>query len=395
VRYERELNTMPQWAGSCWYYLRFLDPRNAERFVGETAERYWMLNRKKDAGKLPVPDMPGVDLYVGGAEHAVLHLLYARFWHKALFDLGHVSTPEPFGRLFNQGYIQAYAYTDARGVYVNADEVQQRETEFAEVKRLEKAKDGGFVEVAHRTNFWHGNTPVVQEYGKMGKSLKNAVSPDEMCEQHGADTLRLYEMYLGPLDQSKPWNTRDIVGPHRFLQRVWRNLVDEATGQTLVSDAAPPDELRRLLHKTIKRVTEAMNSMSFNVAIAALIELNNELVGTSGGLPREVAEAFVRMLAPMAPHIGEELWQKLGHTDSITRAPWPRYDAALLVESEIEYPVQVNGKVRGHVKVPADADDRRAQEIALSDERVKAFIEGKAVKKIVVVKRRMINIVVG
>ena len=271
-RYRRETNTMPQWAGSCWYYLRYLDPDNTERFVDADVERYWM-------GKDPArPDDPGgVDLYVGGVEHAVLHLLYARFWHKVLFDLGHVSSEEPFRRLFNQGYIQAFAYTDARGTYVPAEEVVE-----------DVAPDGtpGFT--------WNGQ-PVRREYGKMGKSLRNVVTPDEMCERYGADTFRLYEMSTGPMDVSRPWSTRDVVGSQRFLQRVWRNLVDEQTGAARVTDAEPDAETLRALHRAIAGVHADYAALHYNTAAAKLIELNNHLTKTYGsaGVPRSVAEPLV------------------------------------------------------------------------------------------------------
>ena len=365
--YVRELNTMPQWAGSCWYYLRFIDPKNSDRFVGEAAQNYWMVSKKKDGQ----PHSGGIDMYVGGAEHAVLHLLYSRFWHKVLFDLGHVSTPEPFGRLYNQGYIQAYAYTDSRGIYVTAEEVEE--------------KDGAF--------FYKGEK-VSRLFGKMGKSLKNSVTPDEVCDQYGCDTMRLYEMYLGPLDQSKLWNTRDIVGVNRFLYRVWRNFLNEETGAWLVTDEAADETLRRLLHKTIKRVTDDMERMSYNTAIAGLIELNNELVGRKA-LPREIAETFVLLLAPLAPHIAEELWAKLGHSQSLTYAPWPAFDPAMLVESTFEYVVQINGKVRSRLVIAADADEKAIEAAAMKDEVVASQIAGKAVKKVIVVKNKLVNIVVG
>ncbi len=365
-RYVRELNTMPQWAGSCWYYLRFIDPGNSERFVGEEAQKYWMVSSKKDGQ----PHAGGIDMYVGGAEHAVLHLLYSRFWHKVLFDLGHVSTPEPFGRLFNQGYIQAYAYTDERGVYVAAEEVEEKEGK----------------------HYYKGEA-VNRHFGKMGKSLKNAVTPDEVCEQYGCDTMRLYEMYLGPLDQSKLWNTRDIIGVHRFLQRVWRNFVNDETGELLVVDEACDESLRRLMHKTIKRVTDDMERMSYNTAIAAMIELNNELVGRKS-LPREIAEPMVLLLSPLAPHMAEELWEKLGHKEALTYMQWPAFDAAMLVESTVEYALQVNGKVRGRITLAADADDKTIEAAALRDENVKPLVEGKTVKKVIVVKKKLVNIVV-
>ncbi len=389
-RYTRELNTMPQWAGSCWYYLRFCDNRNEQRFVGEAAEKQWMVSLRH--GGLS-PHAGGVDMYVGGAEHAVLHLLYSRFWHKVLFDLGHVSTPEPFGRLFNQGYIQAYSFTDHRGIYVTAAECEERPDKPAKVTRIEKDREDRAREVSYDTTWYHGDTPVVRTLGKMGKSLKNAIAPDDICDQYGCDTMRLYEMYLGPLEQSKLWNTRDIVGVHRFLQRVWRNFVNPDTGAWQVSDAPASDDLRRLLHRTIKRVTEDMERMSFNTAIAAMIELNNALVGEKT-IPRQIAEPMVLLLAPLAPHIAEELWQRLGHGDSLTHAPWPAHDPALLVESTIEYPVQINGKVRARIIVPADANDAAIESIAMKDDKVTPHLAGKTIKKVIVIKGKMVNVVV-
>jgi len=364
-RYTREFNTMPQWAGSCWYYLRFCDPHNGQHFVDEQMERYWLAQPADPNAKHPC----GVDLYIGGVEHAVLHLLYARFWHKVLHDLGHVSGPEPFGRLFNQGYIQAYAYTDSRGVYVPADQVQE-----------------------HDGTLTYQGQPVQREFGKMGKSIKNSVSPDEVFKQYGCDTLRLYLMYLGPLDQSKVWNMRDIIGVHRFLQRLWRNVVDEETGKLLATDDQATPALRRKLHQTIKRTTDAMESLNFNVAIAALIELNNDLVPLDA-VPREIVEPLVCMLAPLAPHMAEELWARLGHEPSIAHQPWPHYDPQLLVEDQIEYPVQINGKLRGRITVPADADEAVIEAAAMQDDKVAVAIAGKTIRKVIVVKSRMINIV--
>ncbi len=366
VRYERELNTMPQWAGSCWYYLRFLDPKNSSRMVGEVAEKYWMLPRKID----PQP-REGVDLYVGGAEHAVLHLLYSRFWHKVLFDLGHVSTPEPFGRLFNQGYIQAFYYEDARGTRREASQIEER--------------DG---------KFFHQGEEVNRLMGKMGKSLKNAIAPDEIAAQYGCDTLRLYEMYLGPLDQSKVWRTQDIIGVHRFLQRLWRNFIDESTSSLRVSKGPAPPEILRLLHKTIKRVTDAMNNLAFNVAIAALIELNNELVGKPS-VTRDVAEPMILLLAPLAPHIAEELWRRLGYEKSLAYQPWPAYAASMLESDEIEYPVQISGKVRGRIMVSKEATDDMIQSVTLANPAIKPYLDGKTIKKFIVVKGRMVNVVVS
>ncbi|MCX5689828.1 MAG: class I tRNA ligase family protein, partial [Planctomycetota bacterium] len=283
-RYTRETNTMPNWAGSCWYYLRYLDPTNANAFCGTAADAYWMSGVNHNAH--PKASRPGgVDLYVGGVEHAVLHLLYARFWHKVLFDLGYVSTPEPFQRLFNQGYIQAYAYKDARGIYVEASQVTLTDGSPAVDNQ---DKPGPYL--------FEGQ-PVVREYGKMGKSLRNAVAPDEICAQYGCDTLRVYEMSMGPLEASKPWNTRDIAGAFRFLQRVWRNLIDEQTGVSRVVDAVADRATLRVLHKTIIGVRRDMESMSFNTVVSKLIELNNHL--SSAPVTIDTARAITLMLAPL------------------------------------------------------------------------------------------------
>jgi len=357
VRYERELNTMPQWAGSCWYYLRFIDPDNAERLVDTEAERYWMGER-------------GVDLYVGGVEHAVLHLLYARFWHKVLYDLGHVSTPEPFGTLFNQGYILADAYTDDRGMYVPAEEVEER--------------DGVF---------WHEGHAVDPSTGKMGKSKKNSVNPDEFFAEHGVDTLRVYEMFMGPLGESKPWTTRDVVGVERFLHRVWRNYIEPDTGEVLVTDDEADAGLRSLLHRTIKVVTSDMEQLRFNTAVARLFELNNELVGLET-LPREVADGFVRLLAPIAPHIGEELWERMGRIDGVAFASWPDYDEDLAAEDTVTMVVQVNGKVRDRVEVAADITENDARTAALASERVAPYLDGEP-NRVIVRAPDLVNIVVA
>ncbi|WP_344419532.1 leucine--tRNA ligase [Pseudonocardia ailaonensis] len=367
-KYRRETNTMPQWAGSCWYYLRYLDPENTERFVSAEAEKYWIGKEPERAAD----DPGGVDLYVGGVEHAVLHLLYSRFWHKVLFDLGWVSSEEPFRRLFNQGYIQAFAYTDARGLYVPAEEVVEGE-------------DGGFT--------WNGQ-PVGREYGKMGKSLKNVVTPDEMCDRYGADTFRLYEMYTGPMDASRPWSTRDVVGPQRFLQRTWRNLVDENTGRSRVTEETPDVDTLRALHKAIAGVREDYPALHYNTAAAKLMELTNHLTKQyPGGAPRSVAEPLVLMLAPLAPHISEELWSILGHEATLAYEPFPIPDAQYLVQDTVEYPIQVNGKVRSRVTVPADADQAAVEAAALADEKIVAALEGAAPRKLIVVPGRLINIV--
>ncbi|MEX2659691.1 MAG: class I tRNA ligase family protein [Acidimicrobiales bacterium] len=368
--YRRELNTMPNWAGSCWYYLRYLDPTNEDALVDPEVERYWMQGANPDG----TPAFGGVDLYVGGVEHAVLHLLYARFWHKVLFDLGHVSTPEPFRRLYNQGYILAAAYTDERGVYVPAVEVVPDEA-------------GGFT---------YQGRPVRPEAGKMGKSLKNSVSPQEVCSQYGADTLRLYEMAMGPLDADRPWNARDIVGVHRLLQRLWRNVVEEETGELRVDDAPAGDGLRRTLHRTIAGVAADYDALRFNTAVAKLTELNNVLtkeVGATGRTPREVAEPLVLLLAPLAPHIAEELWSRLGHTDTVVWQPFPEADPDLLVAETVEIPVQVGGKVRARIQIPADADPAAVEALALADDKVVAALGDTPVQRVVVVPGRLVNIV--
>jgi leucyl-tRNA synthetase len=316
----------------------------------------------------------GVDLYVGGVEHAVLHLLYSRFWHKVLYDLGHVSSEEPFHRLFNQGYIQAYAYRDERGQAVPASEVIEA--------------DGHYK--------WNGET-VVREYGKMGKSLKNIVTPDEMYEEFGADTFRLYEMAMGPLDASRPWNTRDVVGMQRFLQRLWRNVIDEDTGNSIVVDGPAPEELLRHLHRTIAGVESDMNGLRFNTVIAKLIEFNNALtqhVTTTQSSPRILIEPLVQMLSPLCPHVADELWSRLGKSDSVTYVPFPVADPALLAEDTIEIPVQINGKVRGRIMVALDAGEDTLLEMARGVESVAAALEGKTIVKTVVVPGRMVNIVV-
>jgi len=360
--YRRDTNVMPQWAGSCWYEMRYLDPTNEVDFVDPANEAYWM-------GPQTEGGSGGVDLYVGGVEHAVLHLLYARFWHKVLFDLGHVTSCEPFHRLFNQGYILAAAYQDQRGMYVEAADVV--------------AADGGYS---------HDGLPVTREYGKMGKSLKNAVDPDEMCAQYGADTLRLYLMAMGPLDASRPWESKDVVGVHRFLQRVWRNIVDEATGGIRLLPHDADEETVRQLHIAIYGVREELDNLRFNTAIAKLIEFNNHLTKL-GGCPADMAEPLVKMLAPLAPHAAEELWQKLGHTESVTYEPFPVANPALLVADTVEYPVQINGKVRSRVTVAADADAGTVQAVALADEKVQSVLAGGTPKKIIVIPGRMVNIV--
>lgn len=374
--YSRDTNVMPQWAGSSWYELRYTDPHNSERFAALENEAYWMGPRPAEHGP---QDPGGVDLYVGGAEHAVLHLLYARFWHKVLYDLGHVSSREPYRRLVNQGYIQAYAYTDARGSYVPAEEVVER--------------DGGFVYPGP-----DGEVEVFQEFGKIGKSLKNSISPDEICDDYGADTLRVYEMSMGPLEASRPWATKDVVGAHRFLQRVWRLVIDEQTGETRVLDGSAQElatETLRMLHRTIAGVAEDYAALRNNTAAAKLIEYTNHLTKEHrDAMPRVAVEPLVLMLAPLAPHLAEELWLRLGHTTSLAHGPFPVVDPAYLVDDTVEYPVQVNGKVRGRVTVAADADQDTLKAAALADEKVQAFLAGASPRKVIVVPGRLVNLVV-
>ncbi len=360
--YRRELNTMPQWAGSCWYYLRYLDPDNEEQLVDPLVESYWMTDSEGGVG--------GVDLYVGGVEHAVLHLLYARFWHKVLYDLGHVSGPEPFQRLYNQGYIQAAAYQDTRGVYVDAEDVVE--------------SDG---------NYFYQESPVTRTFGKMGKSLKNSVTPDEMYSAYGADTLRLYEMFMGPLDQDRPWETKSVIGSHRLLQRVWRNLIDESTGAATVIDSPPSDALQRMLHRTIAAVAEAMESLRFNSAIARITELNNELSRRAEPVSRELAETLILMLGPLVPHIAEELWKRIGNTNSIVHTRFPEVDPEFLLDELAELPVQINGKVRSRIVVASGSHEEALQEAALSDERIAELLRGKEIRKVIVIPDKLVNIV--
>ncbi len=373
-QYRRDTNTMPNWAGSCWYYLRYLDPTdatNGSRVVDPGLERYWMGPRHNPTSG----PAGGVDLYVGGVEHAVLHLLYARFWHKVLYDLGHVTSIEPFGTLFNQGYIQAYAFTDARGAYVPAAEVTE-----------EPGPDG---EPVFR---WNGEV-VQREYGKMGKSLKNVVTPDDMYEAYGADTFRVYEMSMGPLDLSRPWETRAVVGSQRFLQRLWRNVVDEDTGRTVVTDGAPDAATLRALHRAVADVRTEMEHMRPNTAIAKLITYNNHLTGLDR-VPRAAVEPLVLMVAPIAPHIAEELWERLGHERSLAREPFPVADARYLVEETVTCVVQVKGKVRGRIEVPPSISDDDLTAAALAEPNVVRAIDGAPVRKVIVRAPKLVNIVV-
>ena len=368
-KYWRDTNVMPQWAGSSWYQLRYIDPTNADAFVDIENERYWTGPHPDEHG---ANDPGGVDLYVGGVEHAVLHLLYARFWHKVLFDLGFVTSQEPYRRLYNQGYIQAYAYTDSRGVYVPAAEVEE--------------KDG---------KFFYNGAEVNREYGKMGKSLKNAVAPDDVVRDFGADTLRVYEMSMGPLDTSRPWATKDVVGAHRFLQRLWRLVVSEASGEVAVVDASLTEDDLKALHRTIAGVRDDYEHLRDNTVAAKLIEYVNYLTKTyPSGAPRDAVEPLVQMVSPLAPHIAEELWSVLGHTETITFEPFPEFDEQWLVDDTVEVPVQINGKVKARIDVATDATKDDLEAAALADERVADLVAGKNVVKVIAIPGRMVNLVV-
>jgi leucyl-tRNA synthetase len=323
----RETNSMPQWAGSCWYYLRFCDNKNSERFIDPDVEKYWM----------------PVDLYIGGAEHAVLHLLYSRFWHKVLFDRGHVSTAEPFQRLVNQGMILG------------------------------------------------------ENNEKMSKSRGNVINPDDVVSQYGADSLRMYEMFMGPLEQVKPWSMSGVEGVYRFLGRAWRMIVDEraddVTLNAAVQDVPMTAEQERLLHRTIKTVTEDIEKLSCNTAISRLMEFTNEFTKAEPR-PKPALESFVLLLSPFAPHVAEELWEVLGHAETLAYHPWPEHDEAKIAESEVEVPVQINGKLRAKIMVPVDANPQAMQDIAQASADVQKQIAGKQVIKVVAVPGRMVNFVV-
>ena len=358
----RETNTMPQWAGSCWYYLRFLSPDRDDVGWDPDEEKYWM----------------PVDLYVGGSEHAVLHLLYARFWHKVLFDAGHVSTKEPFPRLFHQGMIHDWSYKDPKtNKYYHRDEAEQRADEKWYVK----------------------GTDIVLErkLEKMSKSKYNVVNPDDMCAQYGADAMRLYELFMGPLEDGTEWETNGVVGTRRFLDRVWRIAVDAETGGPsgkLVMDASVDNkELERALHASIKKVTQGVDDLRFNTAIAELMVFANEATKATA-VPRAWFEDFVKVLSTFAPHLGEELWERLGHRESIAYAPWPAWDEAKLARDVIKIAVQVSGKLRGEVAVPADAAEADILAAAKAEPKVAELIAGKAIKREIYVKGRLVNLVV-
>ena len=391
-RYKRETNTMPQWAGSCWYYLRFIDPRNDQAFVDPRKEKAWM----------------PVDLYVGGAEHAVLHLLYARFWHKVLYDRGYVSTPEPFQRLVNQGIIlgetEFTAYRLASGELVSADEIREdaegrfvRQGTGEDVRAVQVQPE----QVEKRGDVFllkgHPGVRVDSRAYKMSKSRGNVVNPDQIVRDYGADALRLYEMFMGPLEATKPWSMAGVNGVRGFLDRVWRMIIDERSEELAlhpaVSDTSPSDEATRMLHKTVKAVTHDIQTLDFNTAIARMMEFVNFFTRESVR-PRSVMETFVLLLSPFAPHICEELWSALGHAQSLAYEPWPGYDESLTADAVLEIPVQVNGKLRGKLRVPASISEKELLAAARADAKVRPWLQGKTIHKEVVVPGRLVNLVV-
>ena len=356
---KRETNTMPQWGGSCWYYLRYLDPKNNDKFVSKEAENYWM----------------PVDLYIGGAEHAVLHLLYARFWHKVLYDLGLVSTKEPFQRLVNQGMITSFAYQRKNKTLVPVDEVEQKD-------------DGNWYEKAT-------GEKLEQVVAKMSKSLKNVVNPDDEIRSYGADSVRMYEMFMGPLTMSKPWATQGIVGIHRFLEKVWalseKPLADidingKLEDKKLVS-------LRKTFTQTVKKVGDDTSSLNFNTAISQMMIFVNEL-SKFDAIPTAIWTDFVKILSPYAPHLGEELWEKLGNKKSIAYEAWPTYNEEFLKDDTKEIVVMVNGKLRDKFEAAPGSDDETLKTMAFDREGVKKHTDGKEVVKVIVVKDKLVNIVV-
>jgi leucyl-tRNA synthetase len=378
-RYRRETNTMPQWAGSCWYYLRFLDPANTERFVAPEVERAWM----------------PVDLYIGGAEHAVLHLLYSRFWHKVLYDRGHVSCPEPFGKLVNQGMIlgevEFTGYRSAKGGWVSAGKQAEGDTP-ARVPADQVEKQG--------EHFVLRDAPTIRVESrayKMSKSRGNVVNPDQVVRDFGADSLRLYEMFMGPLEATKPWSTTGVSGVRGFLDRCWRLVVDERADELMlapqVCDDPPTDDQLRELHRTIDKVTKDIQSLSFNTAIAKMMEFVNFCTPLEQR-PRAILEPFVTVLAPFAPHLAEELWKLLGRPAPVSLAAWPAVEEKWLKDDTVEIPVQIQGKLRGRVVVPADTDADAMKVAAAADPKIAELLAGKQIVKVVAVPGRLVNFVV-
>ena len=392
VRYRRETNTMPQWAGSCWYFLRFIDPHNSESLVDPEKEKAWM----------------PVDLYIGGAEHAVLHLLYARFWHKVLFDRGHVSTNEPFQRLVNQGMIlgemEFTGYQDSQGEWVSSQQVRRDEDRQAvhredgrslqetSLDRAEVTKDGdSFVLLENQ------QVRVESRAYKMSKSRGNVVNPDDIVKEYGADSLRLYEMFMGPLEAAKPWSMAGVNGVRNFLDRTWRMIVDNRAEQLqlneAIQDVNPSEDQLRVLHKTIKAVTADTHSLNFNTAIARMMEFVNFFTGQETR-PLQVMKQFILLVSPYAPHVGEELWQLLGSETSLAYEPWPKFDEALTVDSQVEIPVQVQGKLRARIQLPTGASAEELESAARQDEKIASLLAEVEVVKVITVPDKLVNFVV-
>jgi leucyl-tRNA synthetase len=391
-RYKRETNTMPQWAGSCWYFLRFIDPKNAHALVDPVLEKAWM----------------PVDLYIGGAEHAVLHLLYSRFWHKLLYDRGHVSTPEPFMKLVNQGMIlgemEFTGYRKAAGGWLSAADVKL-DTENKPIdKRTGEQMVASRVDPAHVEKqgeyFVLTADPKIRVDSrayKMSKSRGNVVNPDQVVKEYGADALRLYEMFMGPLEAVKPWSMTGVNGVRGFLDRVWRMIVAERAERmelnVAVQSVPPSVEQSRVLHKTIAAVTADVERLDFNTAIARMMEFTNFFM-KADVRPREVMERFVLLLSPFAPHIAEEMWQLLGHEKTLAYEPWPVADPAFVKDDVVEVPVQVNGKLRGRVTVPAGSDSATTEAAARNDPKIAEMLSGKSLIKVVVIPGKLVNFVV-
>lgn len=387
IVYQRETNTMPQWAGSCWYYLRFIDPHNHEHLIDPELEKFWM----------------PVDVYVGGAEHSVLHLLYARFWHKFLFDLGVVSTAEPFQKLVHQGLIlgemEYRGFQTLDGIWVSLDEVHINDG--TSKKTGEKLNVISLTEdqiEKKNTGFILKESPSVEVEGrsfKMSKSRGNVVNPDHIVEEYGADSLRLYEMFMGPLEQVKPWSMKGVEGVHRFLNRAWRLIMNEDNESLSdkIKDCESTRDQNLIYHKTVKKVTDDIENIRFNTAIAAMMEFINE-ANKWPELPLSVARGFVLLLSPFAPHIGEELWLQLGYKQSLAYEAWPTYDESVLQSAYVEVAVQVNGKLRGKLSVPQEIEEAEVIRMAMADEKISLHLEGRHIIKKVYVPGKILNFVV-
>jgi leucyl-tRNA synthetase len=357
---------MPQWAGSCWYYLRYLDPKNTGIFASMDKINYWA----------------PVDFYVGGVEHAVLHLLYARFWHKVLYDAGFVNSKEPFMRLVNQGMIVSFAY-------------QRKDKTLVPVDKIEKRPDGSFFEKEN-------GEEVTEVIAKMSKSLKNVINPDEIVRNYGADSLRVYEMFMGPLEVSKPWSTAGLIGVSRFLERLWAignrdwGKRNEELGMRNGEKSLNPEDMERLtklLHKTIKKVSSDTASLDFNTAISQMMIYSNELVKFAA-FPPSFWEPLVVMLSAYAPHLGEELWEKLGRSESVSKSPWPQYEESLTIDSEVTIVVQVNGKIRDKFSAPPDTPTEELEKTARALPAIQKWTEGKTLVKVIAVPGKLVNVVV-